>query len=1109
MDISLLVGVLAELISVVVAWGILALAWNARHYLEQSFFLVLGAGLAAAGVLDLLHALSHPSMSIFPGDTANMATQLRIAGRYLYAATIFAAPTFLTRKLSFTQTMVSLFAAASVMIAAIFVGWFPTAFRAENSTPFLIGSTFGVVAIAALSMVRLFEKRAHLEPSVYRLILGSIALKIASLVLFALFPEPFHQLALVALGFRLASYFLLYRAILVMGLTRPLETLYHDLLRSERVFRRIADANLIGVGIGDGKGEVTYVNSEMLRMMGRTREEFEAGTIDWIASVAPEYREEVERANEELTRTGELGRYERAFIHEDGTRVPYIGAAARVAPDDDLHVSVALDTSSIKESEQRMELARRAAGLGVFDIDLPRRMIRVDGMICRLWGLSNRQSTTLQTLFDAVHPDDQKQVRATFFRTMDANGDRRFELVCRVIDRRDGHVRWLSAIGQSFFSGGRAIQISGVVRDITAAQEAQEEFDRQKELLEQLFENIPVLLVVWDQRLERFRLNSYADTVLGWDEEDANNRLMEKVYPDPEYREVVAAYMKSLEPGFRELLSTSKDGEAIPIDWANVRLSDESMIGIGVDLRESKKATEDLRRSEERFRALFANMTEGFALVERIGVPEGLRGEGSFQFIEANPAFARLADCSLEDIAGKAIREVLPNGEHDWSRVLNRVADSGESFRFEYDFPRSETWFQVDAYQSAPEQVAITFSDITDRKTVEVHREQMNEVLEQRVIERTAEVRRQANQLRALAMQLSRVEQRERKRLARVLHDHIQQMIVGARMQLGWMAEANDPEQLRRASQSVDRILNNALDASRSLAVDLSPPVLHERGLLSGLRWFAGRFEQMHQIAVSLNADKAAEPESEEVRYLLFECVRELLLNVAKHAGVREVDVDIECYDENLVQVQIRDQGAGFDSDMLQSRDSEEISFGLFSIQERLRQIGGHMAIDTAPGHGTLVTLTAPLSVQPGPESGASTSEAKPRKRNGSPEPIERCRVLLVDDHSIIREGLSMMLELQDGIDVVGQAANAAEAIELAGSVHPDVVIMDVNLGEVSGIEATREIVGDHPEIKVIGLSMHIEDEIAEAMREAGAAAYLTKGGPTKVLVNTIRSIVS
>ncbi|MFW6213903.1 MAG: response regulator, partial [Spirochaetota bacterium] len=82
-------------------------------------------------------------------------------------------------------------------------------------------------------------------------------------------------------------------------------------------------------------------------------------------------------------------------------------------------------------------------------------------------------------------------------------------------------------------------------------------------------------------------------------------------------------------------------------------------------------------------------------------------------------------------------------------------------------------------------------------------------------------------------------------------------------------------------------------------------------------------------------------------------------------------------------------------------------------------------------------------------------------------------------------------------------------ALARAAGWGSDVVIMDVNLGEVSGIEATREIVGDHPEIKVIGLSMHIEDEIAEAMREAGAAAYLTKGGPTKVLVNTIRSIVS
>jgi DNA-binding NarL/FixJ family response regulator len=167
------------------------------------------------------------------------------------------------------------------------------------------------------------------------------------------------------------------------------------------------------------------------------------------------------------------------------------------------------------------------------------------------------------------------------------------------------------------------------------------------------------------------------------------------------------------------------------------------------------------------------------------------------------------------------------------------------------------------------------------------------------------------------------------------------------------------------------------------------------------------------------------------------------------------------------------------------------------------------MAIDTAPGEGTRVTLSAPLRVRVPEKTATSASPRAASEPTDASHSIDRCRVLLVDDHIIIREGLSTMLELQEGIDVVGQASNAVEAIKLADSLEPDVVIMDVSLGEVSGIEATHSIVSEHPEIKVIGLSMHIEDEIAEAMREAGASAYLTKGGPTNVLVSTIRSLAS
>ena len=114
-------------------------------------------------------------------------------------------------------------------------------------------------------------------------------------------------------------------------------------------------------------------------------------------------------------------------------------------------------------------------------------------------------------------------------------------------------------------------------------------------------------------------------------------------------------------------------------------------------------------------------------------------------------------------------------------------------------------------------------------------------------------------------------------------------------------------------------------------------------------------------------------------------------------------------------------------------------------------------------------------------------------------------RVLVADDHPMVRECISKILESQQDLQVVGKASNGIAAVEMSNALHPDVVLMDYNMPLMDGVEATRHIQKDHPEISVIGLSIHERGGIENAMRKAGAIAYCQKGCPTDELLSAIR----
>lgn len=362
------------------------------------------------------------------------------------------------------------------------------------------------------------------------------------------------------------------------------------------------------------------------------------------------------------------------------------------------------------------------------------------------------------------------------------------------------------------------------------------------------------------------------------------------------------------------------------------------------------------RESEMRNTAVFATAMDCIITIDQEG-----------RILEFNRAAEETFGYKSSDVLGGQIAELLIPSEfrERHYRGMEHYRSTGEG---PYLNQRNELTGMRSDGSEFPIELTITriptagpplftgfVRDITQRKQAEESLLRLTETLEEQVADRTAVAQHQAEQLRRLALELTRAEERERRRLAEILHDHAQQLLVAAKWTLGSVRGKIGDETIRASLHGVDELLNESIETLRSLAVELQPPALYSAGLPAALEWLARQMREKHGLAVEIEGE--VDPPRDDLRVLLYTAIRELLFNAAKHAGVDRARVELRSLEREWIQVTVADEGAGFDPAVLRG-DASEDSFGLFSIQARLNFIGGKLEIDTAPGKGTRVTLT-------------------------------------------------------------------------------------------------------------------------------------------------------
>lgn len=252
-----------------------------------------------------------------------------------------------------------------------------------------------------------------------------------------------------------------------------------------------------------------------------------------------------------------------------------------------------------------------------------------------------------------------------------------------------------------------------------------------------------------------------------------------------------------------------------------------------------------------------------------------------------------------------------------------------------------------------------------ERAKAEAALRALNETLEQRVAERTAELHESRERLRHVASLLTMAEHEERRRISHILHDDLQQQLYSVQMKLSSARhrdQAGDLPAAQRCLAEAEQWLHECIEITRRLSVDLSPPILKGEGLAEALGWLVRQMKELHGIDVELVAEHSFCLSDRDMRLLLFQVVRELLFNTVKHAGTDRATVELHEEDGGLV-VCIRDEGRGFDVAATAARAGRGGGLGLFSVRERLALFGGSLEVLSALGQGTRITVTVPVQL--------------------------------------------------------------------------------------------------------------------------------------------------
>jgi PAS domain S-box-containing protein len=346
---------------------------------------------------------------------------------------------------------------------------------------------------------------------------------------------------------------------------------------------------------------------------------------------------------------------------------------------------------------------------------------------------------------------------------------------------------------------------------------------------------------------------------------------------------------------------------------------------------------------------------EGLGQVFMDGPDPVLIKDLSGHILNANREAERFYGWSRAELIGRSVTQLIPPEHQAQAAELRRRCRMGEKLRNIRILHCNK--------QSQPHPVLVSFVLLADGQgePAGIALFVKNTAQEVFPAELKPQLEEQAEQVRRLALSLALAEHSGRSRISRALHDNLQQLLISLLIRLELLKGYSGPETADTLDQfnQATHALNQAIEMTRVLAVELDPPVLHAEGLEEALLWLVSHMEDIYRFNVQLSIQRPAGLRNKNIETLLLQMTRELLFNVLWHADIDQAQLELDRRD-GQVMIHVKDEGRGFDVDQFRARRLEQQASGLFNIERWLSLLGGRLDIEAKPGRGASVTISLP-----------------------------------------------------------------------------------------------------------------------------------------------------